>query len=168
MRGGARLLASLLMFSLVSPVQAAPRGCEMVQALRGTGTASLRGIRAETDRDGRISIRYRNRETPLLGASSCEILGPTDIFEVACTWSNETDLVSARRIHSRLKDALSPCFVGGLETQDRKSGVEGLELSDELSGTIVDEQGDAVDLRLEIHHYAKIDGSYAVILSISR
>ena len=151
-----------------APAHAAANDCAMLKALARSGDAAPRGIQAVVDRRGGVGLRYLGRPTSLNRATGCELSGPPDLFSIDCTWSTSNDLAAARRELARVKSALTACLSDPFALQDYSSTVEGLEVLDYFKGSYAAKDGDPVEVSLEIHHYAGIDGSYAVILSISR
>ena len=167
MRG--RLAAAAACAAIIaSPAQATAIDCAIIKALAQPGAAALGGISARTGRAGLVALHHRGRPSSITGASGCEMSGPPYIFGITCTWSTDNDLTAARREHTRLKSVLAVCLSDPFALQDYKSTVEGLEVLDYLKGSYAVKDGDPVAVSLEVHHYAHIDGSYAVILSISR
>ena len=113
-------------------------------------------------------MSYRGEPTSLDGASGCEISGPPDLFQIDCNWAMAGDLAAAQYEHARIKAALEPCLSGAFVLQDYETTVEGLEVLQYFKGKFAGDADQAGEVSLEIQHYAKIDGSYSVILSISR
>lgn len=162
------LASAISVVAGVTPACAATADCALIEAIARSGPASLRGIAAAMNASGQAGVLYRGKVTSMSGATDCELNGPPDIFHVECTWHTDGDLDSAKREHQRLKLAFEPCLVDPLVSQDYKSTVEGLEVLDYfLSGRGPPDKRRA-EVSLEIQHYADIDGSYSVILSISR
>ena len=153
--------------TLAQPTFASPTDCSLIKAIAQPGADSLRGVGTEMDDLGMIKVSYQGQTTSLAGATGCELSGPEDIFRLGCNWS-EPDLQTARSAHSQIKSALAPCLSDAFVLQDYTSTVEGLEVSQYYKGHYSAMGGGTAEVSLEIHHYADIDGSYAVVLSISR
>ena len=152
----------------VAPAHASAIDCRLIMAMSRPGDAAIHGIQAQVDWRGRIAVRYHGKATSLSGATDCQLSGPADIFSLECNWSVGTSLESAKRKHFRLKAALSSCLSDPFALQDYKSTVEGLNVLDYFKGSYTAKDGMPIEVSLQIQHYADIDGTYSVILSISR
>lgn len=160
-----------IVLALALPTSAYARNdCASIDALSASDNSTLRHLSVGYDRAGLLEVRYRGKADQITGATDCELVSPSSFFEIGCSWDFDADEAAAREKIEDLRLDIARCMPVLLAETGPTYSVDGLIVEHDYQATIESEEGEGVDVSLQLYQYTRKEAAphFKVHLTFTR